>query len=335
MKIEERTLTRMEKQAQKDEVVAAFRWFAQAVNAGRKGESEMSPLVEATSRLSLSQMESWERCLRRELHNTQHQPTSLTWLDLCSGDGYIREETLNALSGAAPNRFFLALALRRLNDWVPQVRAAARKQLPLIANASDPEQVVDVLCATLPHWDSWGRMEDADKQVILELISPEKVLIALKFRLISSKSGPMTTILVQACRTPALDPYLAEIAHRAIQPAVRAKVYRLQLSRKNVWFEGKKWEWTNLRDCKGRFKPIHFERALSVDSPFLETLKLAATDPSPMVRRVAGEMLIRELNTISAETGADVRNLAELLASDTSVSVAEQGKFVLKRLFQC
>src|SRR3990167_315440 len=110
----------MEKQSQKDEVVAAIRRFAQAVKAGRNGEAEISPLVEATSRLSLSQMESWERCLRRERHNIQHQPTYLTWLDLCSGDGYIREKTLKALSGAAPNRFFLALALRRLNDWVPQ-----------------------------------------------------------------------------------------------------------------------------------------------------------------------------------------------------------------------
>ena len=47
-----------------------------------------------------------------------------------------------------------------------------------------------------------------------------------------------------------------------------------------------------------------------------------------MVRRVAGEMLIRELKLIGAES----IKLAELLASDSSPSVAERGRFALDRL---
>lgn len=315
--------------------MSALKEFVQANKAGRKGGADMSPLVAATSQLALAQMDVWERCLRQECDMAR---TPLTWLDLCSGDGFIREKALNALSGPAPNRFFLALALRRLNDWVPEVRASARKKLPLMANDSEPEQVVDVLCATLPHLHSWGRMEEADKQVLLALTSLTKVLPILISRLITQNTGPMTAILTQTCRTSALDRDLSEIAHRAIQPALRAKAYRFQLECKAVWFEGRKWEWTDLSKCKGHFQPIRFERPLSVEIPFLDSLKLAAADPSPLVRRVAGEMLIRSFtlpNTLSGATRVTVavaRLLAERLASDTAAYVAEQGQFVLKRL---
>ncbi len=55
---------------------------------------------------------------------------------------------------------------------------------------------------------------------------------------------------------------------------------------------------------------------------------MAAIDRSPMVRRIAGEMLIKQLENI----GDDALKLAELLASDTTVAVAERGQFALKYL---
>lgn len=334
---------------QKSAVLSAFKCSIQASQTRGKAEADLSPLVEATSQLSLGHLEAWERFLRWKLDNVRHIPEPANWrfwsqppaavqvsawLDLCSGDGHLREKALQRLAEPAPNAFFLALALRRLNDWVPQVRAAARQTLPLIAKASDPEQVVDVLFATFPHWHSWGRMEAADKQVFLALVEPEHVAQELKHRLVSQATGPLTAIFTQACRTPALDPYLADIADQAIQPAVRARAYRLQLTGKNAWFEGKKWEWINLSQCKGWFKPLFGERALSVEFPFLATLNLAALDTSVLVRRVAGEMLIRNLDRLSAEpdTHTGARLLAEKLASDRAPSVAEQGRFALKRL---
>jgi len=330
----------LQPQEHKEEVLLSVRQFAQSINCGRKVVADMSLLVDATSRLSLSNLDVWERLIRWEIYNALEaftptkrklwaQPTPfLTWIDLCSGDGFKREKTLRSLSGAAPNSFFFALAVRRLNDWVPQVREAAREQLPIIVKQSDPEHVVDVLCVTLPHWNSWGRMEESDKQVLMDITSIEEVAKSLKERIISTSSGPMTSILAQAGRTETLDRYLGEIAKEAIQPSVRAKAYRCQFEGKMVWFEGRKWEWTDKRYGEGRLKPILSERTVSVASPFLETLKLAAIDQSPMVRRVAGEMLIRDLKTIGAES----IKLAELFASDSSPSVAERGKFALKRL---
>ncbi|WPD23416.1 MAG: hypothetical protein SD837_02385 [Candidatus Electrothrix scaldis] len=329
-----------------DEVIAAVKKLAHSVNSDGKA-ADLSSLIDITSRLPLTNLESWESLLRWQFIRTEECSSSsfrwkfwskpqprpkpappLTWIDICNRDGFKREKALRSLSGAAPNSFFFALVTRRLNDWVPQVRCAARESLPAIAQASDPEHVVDVLCIILPHWNSWGRMEDADKQVILDTISLKKVAHALKLRIISTASGPMTSILAQTGRTAVLDSHLDEIAQKAIQPAVRAKAYRCQLEGKMVWFAGKKWQWTNKPYGKGRLQPILCERALSATKPFEEILQLAARDRSPIVRRVAGEMLIRELQRV----GSEAKNLATMLASDSSPSVAERGRFVLKRL---
>ncbi|WP_036253331.1 hypothetical protein [Methylobacter sp. BBA5.1] len=327
-------------QEHEERILLATREFAKSINSGRKVVADMSSLVDATSRLSLSNLDYWERLIRWEFSEVLRSSTPskwkpwtqstpfLTWIDLCSGDGFKREKTLCSLSGAAPNSFFFALAVRRLNDWVRQVREAAQEKLPIIAKESDPEHVVDALCVTLPHWNSWGRLEDADKRVLLEITSIEEVSQALKLRIMSATSGPMTSMLAQVGRTATLDHCLSEIAEDAIQPSVRAKAYRCLFEGKMVWFEGRKWEWTDIRYCEGRLKPVLSERNLSVTSPFLETLKKAAVDHSPMVRRVAGEMLIRELKTIGEES----LKLANLLASDSSPSVSERGKFALKKL---
>jgi len=263
------------------EVISAVRKFAQSFNSRSKVVADMSTLVEATSQLSLTNLEYWERLIRWEFSKeikssmppkwkfwAQSTPF-LTWIDLCSANGFKREKTLRTLYGAAPNSFFFALAVRRLNDWVNQVREAARNALPIIAKSTNPEIVVDVLCATFPHWNSWGRMDDKDKQVLLEITAIEEVGYPLKTRILSATSGPMTSILSQAGRTEILDSYLEEFAIKAIQPSVRAKSYRCLLEGKMVWFAGRKWVWTDKRYCVGHFEPILCERKLLVTSHFL------------------------------------------------------------------
>lgn len=329
-------------QEHKAEVLSAVRRFAQSVNSGRKIVADMSMLVDATSNLSLTNLDFWERLIRwefsRELKVSMpakwkfwvRTTPFLTWIDLCSEDGFKRERTLRSLSGAAPNRFFFALAVRRLNDWVSQVREAAREKLPSIAKDTDPEYVVDVLCSAFPHWNSWGRIREKDRQVLVEIASMEKVSYSLKSRILSAVSGPMTLVLSQAGRSESVDRYLGEIARKAIQPSVRAKAYRCLLEGKMVWVAGRKWRWTDVRYCKGKFEPILCDRTIFDTTPFLETLKSAAMDSSPIVRRVAGEMLIR----MPEKAGAESARLAERLASDSSPSVAERGRFALSKLMK-
>lgn len=326
-----------------DHVLSSISKFVGSLNSGSGVVADMTELIEATSRLPLSNLEYWECLIRSGLYQaaanakpakwkfwTKPMPF-LTWIDLCSADGFKRERTLRILSGrAAPNRFFFAMAVRRLNDWVPQVRLAAREQLPSIAAASNPKDIVDVLCAVLPHWNSWGRSEDEGKQTLLAIASIEAVTQSLKSRLLSDAAGSLASVLAQVGQTSVLDAYLPEIASRAAQPSVRAKAYKSLLDGKAMWIAGRKWEWIDIRYCKGHFAPTLCDRPLSMPFPLEETLSAASSDRSVFVRRIAGDVLVRELETL----GAVARQLAVILASDSYPSVAERGNFALKKLSQ-
>lgn len=301
---------------------------------------DISTFIAATSKIPLKNIDDWERLIRGELYPAfqtsnskdlkfgSHQVGSLRWLDICHADGFRRERALRTLSGRAPNSFLFALVVRKLNDWVPQVREAARDALPLLAEFSDPETIVDVLFITLPYWDSWGRMGDPEKNTLMKIILMEKVTQSLKKRLILATAGPVAAIFMQAGRTAALDGFLAEIAESSVQPSLRAKAYRCQFEEKFVWAEGLAWEWTDKVYGIKRRVPVLKERVIYIKRPFLENLRMATIDRSPMVRRIAGEMLIKELDSI----GDEALRLAKILASDTSPSVAERGRYALADL---
>lgn len=323
-----------------DKVISAVREFASSISSGCKVVADMSALIDVTSKLSLTSFDYWERLIRSEFSLALREFTPpkwkvcskpselLTWLDLISWDGYKREKTLRTLSGAAPNTFFFLLAVRRLNDWVSQVREAAREKLPEIAKATNPQYVVEALCIALSNWSSWGRIEEADKKVLLQIICEEEIAESLRSKLISSPSGPMPSLFSQLGRTPILDGRIEEIASLAIQPSVRAKAYRSLFEGRVAWIEGRKWEWTDIRYCKGRLKPIVSERKLDIHTPLLDLLKRSSGDRSSIVRRVSAEILIRELENL----GAVATEFAKKFASDKSHPVSERGRFAVKKL---
>lgn len=301
---------------------------------------DISKFITATSKLSLKGLDDWERLIRAEMSyslrqynqnqsdNGFQQVGSLRWMDIFSADGFRRERALRTLSGGAPNSFLSALVVRKLNDWVPQVRAAARDALPLVAEKSDPEFIVDALFKILPYWDSWGRMGDIEKEALMKVILMDKVTNALKKRLLTSSSGPVATIFVQAGRTAALDKFLPEISEKSVQPSLRAKAYRCQFENKFVWAEGMTWQWIDKVYGIRRRIPALKERVIPSTRSFIDNLRMATTDRSPMVRRIAGEMLIKELGSI----GDEAFELANILAADISQSVAERGRYALADL---
>ena len=322
------------------QVKSATQRFARSVNTRKDVSLDISELVEATRKIPLTNLDYWERLIRSEFCNTISisKPSKfkfwakpsriLTWVDLISWDGQKRERALRTLSGAAPNSFFFTLAIRRLNDWVPQVRQAARESLPAIANSSDPTLIVDALCFTLSNWHSWGRIEQEDKDALLQIIANDKLSVPLRDKIVSSSSGPMTTLFSQLGRTPVLDDYFSEIAIRAVQPSVRAKAFRSQFDKRVVWNEGYRWEWVDKAYGVGKLAPINGVRKIAVDNSFSELLTTSAADSSSIVRRVAAEMLIRNLEHLDPA----LNQFAHLFAADKSLAVSERGKFALKKL---
>ncbi|RUO31660.1 hypothetical protein CWE12_01290 [Aliidiomarina sedimenti] len=327
-------------QIKKDEIVSAIKNCSNSINSERKVVADISSLIDVTSQLPLSSFDFWERLIRSEFSLALRESTPpkwkiwsksnelLTWLDLVSWDGHRREKSLRALSGAAPNTFFFSLAVRRLNDWVPQVRAAAGEKLPEIAKATDPRYVVEALCIALSNWTSWGRIEEAGKKVLLQIICEKEIADSLRFKLISSTSGPMPSLFSQLGRTPILDGYVNEIASLAIQPSVRAKAYRSLFEGRIAWVEGRKWEWTDKSYGEGRLKPVVAERKLDVQTPLYDLIKKSSEDRSSIVRRISAEILIRELENL----GSVAWELAEQFISDKSHPVSERGRFAVRKL---
>lgn len=323
-----------------EKVASAVRDFANSINSGSKVVADMSALIEVTNKLPLCSFDYWERFIRSEFASALREsaPPSwkvwskpkdmMTWLDLISWDGYRREKSLRALSGAAPNTFFFSLAVRRLNDWVPQVREAAREKLLEVAKTTDPKFVVEALCIALSSWNSWGRIEQKDKEVLFQIICEKKIADSLLHKLVSSASGPMPSLFSQLGRTPILDGNIEKIASLAVQPSVRAKAYRSLFEGRIVWMEGRKWEWTDKRYCEGRLKPIVAERKLVTNIGLLNLLRKSSDDRSSIVRRVSAEIVIRELDNL----GPLAMEFAVKFASDKCQPVSERGNFALKKL---
>jgi hypothetical protein len=213
-------------------VLEAVRSLLKAGSSVHKVTEAMAQIEDQTSRVPLRNLDWWEREIRRELWSSERHavPRSWSasfrskdepsWLDLCSGDGRQRERALRSIKTPAPNAFFFALALRRLNDWVPQVRKAAQARIESLAQSTAPNCVADALCHELTHWGSWGRIEVADREVIVRLTELPAVAQALKLRILFGVTGPLAKLLSEVGRAPGLDPWLYEIASEAVQPLV-------------------------------------------------------------------------------------------------------------------
>ncbi|MGE8233192.1 MAG: hypothetical protein ACN6OR_07395 [Stenotrophomonas sp.] len=314
----------------------AIERFAAASNAP-SAEQAMAAVADTSASLPLDNLDRLERRIRWELSAakpahagfwSRAKPARhLSWLDLGNADGHVRERTLRSLS-AAPNALCLALALRRLNDWVPEVRAAAREHLPGIAHSSAPEHVAEALWAVLCNVASWGRLGTPERHTLDALIAFEPVRLALYTRICNAATGPATSILVQITRTPVFDPWLHTLARQAVQPAVRARTLRFLLEGRAFWFAGRAWTWTDLKWCEGKYEPVIDERPLQVNYPRQQLLETALRDAAPAVRHVAAETLILHLPSFGAQASA----LATILAADRSARIAARGRFVLAQL---
>ena len=323
-------------------LAAAIRRLLSAGVTASEAADLMARVATETKSIPLRRMDVWERTIRAEVWAAERgtseaswkfwvRPRRFTsWLDLCSHDGHKREAALRVSSGGAPSAFLLALALWRLNDWVPQVRCAARETLPELASNSAPQDVADVLWSLLAHWSTWGRMEPADRDAVAAIASFDPVSLALRSKIMDTTAGPAALVLSQCARSATFDRWIQEFAQGAVQPAVRERAFRWLFLGRTTWVVGHKWRWTDLAYCKGKLEPILESRGMPTKQPFMMTLGAAMADRSPMVRRVAAEFLIRELPSL----GENALPLAQRTASDTSPSVAERGHFALKQLNQ-
>ena len=314
------------------------------VLATAERNGEISPgiaeaFVDETKRLPLTQISDRVHAIRMvandvgglredqlEARRGNAQRGATCWYDLLSGDGFRRERFLLEVNEGAPSAFLLAMFLRRLNDWVPQVRKAALQAAENVLDRTDPDIVGEVLWSILSVRNSWKRMRGDESAVLDAGFERPSITPYLVRRLLSETSGPTARVLQQACRGASLDPYLPRLAEAALQPAVRALAYRMLMEQRATWPDGWKWRWTD-KSLGERIRERQIaERPLSMDVDLPELLLAAANDPSAAVRRMAAAVLMSHRHDL----GDFATVLAEKLATDPYPSIADRGRFILE-----
>ena len=314
------------------------------VLATAERNGEISPgiaeaFVDETKRLPLTQISDRGHAIRMvandvgglredqlEARRGNAQRGATCWYDLLSGDGFRRERFLLEVNEGAPSAFLLAMFLRRLNDWVPQVRKAALQAAENVLDRTDPDIVGEVLWSILSVKNSWKRMRGDESAVLDAGFERPSITPYLVRRLLSETSGPTARVLQQACRGASLDPYLPRLAEAALQPAVRALAYRMLMEQRATWPDGWKWRWTD-KSLGERIRERQIaERPLSMDVDLPELLLAAANDPSAAVRRMAAAVLMSHRHDL----GDFATVLAEKLTTDPYPSIANRGRFILK-----
>lgn len=323
-----------------DAMRLATQKIAIGVRDGKPNASAVSDFIELTKLLPLTKLGQHESAIRRASYVSparkrlpwSRRPVAhrftVTWFDLFSRDGFRRERVLKTTKAGAPSSFLLAVLLRRLNDWVPQVREAARETAGLVLLKTDADIISDVAWVILPARSSWRRLDRHDQLVLDTIVDRPEVASALAKKLVNASSGPAATVLRQASRRPSLDRFLPQLASVALQPSVRALAYRMLLERETKWHVGWEWKWTDKSLGERVREPVYEKRSILLDVDFISLLRSAINDRSARVRRVADDTLVKKRNEVSAF----ILPMARQLATDAYPSIAQRGQFILDKL---
>lgn len=189
----------------------------------------------------LLSLERFGQANRSETHLLTTNP-DYAWLFIFHRNGYVREAALNAIPGPPTSPFFFAALAWRLNDWVPQVRQAARR----CADRVLPGTEAAVAATSAPHLLgralTWGRWGD-EQQALHDVFGRADVVAILARDLREGTTGKLALCLRQALRYPSIDEHLGGLMTKAVQPAVRAVALQTLISGKATWPQGFAWAW--------------------------------------------------------------------------------------------
>ena len=238
-------------------------------------------------------------------------------------DGRVREAALLKQAGGSPTPFLFAAVAWRLNDWVPQVRAAAVRCARRCFPATNPEVIAGAAPTLLARRWTWSRW-DEEHEPLDEALDRADVAERLADLIIRLTTGPMAATLRYALRRSAIDVHLERIARTAVQPSVRAVASDTLINKRAKWPSGHAWEWIDRSMGLRRRVTVFDQREVNVNQSMDALIRLAIQDRSPIVRRVAVDGVERHF--LRTHEG---RGYAALLIADRSPSVRERAEFIL------
>jgi len=246
------------------------------------------------------------------------------WLFLFHPNGHIREAALRHISTPPRSPFFLSALAWRLNDWVGQVRQAARHCIERIGAGLSPEVAAETGLYLLSRRLIWGRWRD-EAQTLSLILAREDVIAAIADRLRTRTNGPMAACLRNALQHPGIDRHLPALAARAIQPSVRAIAYQCLISGKAPWPIGHEWIWVDRVYGLRRRIPKFETRELRRDHAAATYVADGLRDRSAFVRKIVADAMI-----VARSDLPDERHLVALIANDPNPAVRSRADFMLR-----
>ncbi len=255
----------------------------------------------------------------------KHQ--SLAALLLFHHSGFVRQRALETLSTPPAAPFLLTSLMLRMNDWVRQVRVAARYSAERLLPQTSPEVVAAAAPYLLDRWRKWGRWEADGVAVLDAALQRPDVVASLVQRFLGKDAGSIAVTLRHALRGASLDPHLYELAHKAAHPAVRVIALRALISKRATWPVGFRREWIDKTYGLSRRVVVLESRPVQHDYPTAPLIRAALTDRSAAIRRVAAEAVIEQRVLL-----ADIDDLADAMIVDRAPSIRDRGDFLRRKL---
>ena len=246
------------------------------------------------------------------------------WLFLFHPNGHIREAALRHVNTPPNSSFFLSALAWRLNDWVGQVRQAAKHCIERIAAGVSPEIAAETGLYLLSRHLIWERWRDEAETLDL-ILAREDVIAAIADRLRMQTNGPMAACLRNALQHSSIDRHLPALAARAVQPSVRAVAYQCLISGKARWQIGYEWIWIDRVYGLRKRIPTFETRELMRDHAAATYIADGLLDKSAFVRKIVADVMIVVRSQIPNE-----RDLVALIAEDPIPAVRSRADFMLR-----
>ncbi|TCR06735.1 hypothetical protein EDF70_101696 [Neorhizobium sp. JUb45] len=208
------------------------------------------------------------------------------------GDGRVREVALKVLDGAITLPVVFYGLVSRLNDWSPEVRAAARQTFARCFDKTSIEVLLPavwVLLINSRHWLRWAGTNDF-REAVMER---RDLVEALVNRLVSEKRSKAGGVFGIVCQSRHVDPLLPFLAVHASQPHIRAIAVNY-LSAAYVRFPLGTWsrQWVDKSAGMFRMVPDMGERSVG-GYDVSSVVACALGDRANAVRKEALDAVIR------------------------------------------
>lgn len=331
-----------------DDLVAALSGYLAARQSGSRLHEPLAAIVGAMERQPASSVSEadnaiamsanlwrwphkiswWRRLFFRERSDQTllSENPDLAFLFVFHRVGFVRQASLEKMSGPIPNAFLVAAVAWRLNDWVPQVRDSALACASRCLPKTDAKFLADFFFETVRPRTSWGRWTTKEVAILDEAMARDDVKEQIVTTLLNTQHGPLPSFLSYLLRYDWIDPYLPTIASNSIVPGVRAIALRTLIGGSARYTDGTVWRWIDKPMGLRRREPRIAARPLSVESNPNALIQEGANDKSAVVRRAALSGLI-ELGLYSSVDHAFIQGCTE----DASASVRSRADFIRKK----